>query len=129
MDDPKPVKRILIIDDDDLLRKALAQEFMLSGFKVLEAANGRDGLAMALREKPDVILLDQVMPVMNGLDMLRELRTSEWGAQVPVIIGTNMTTPDTINEAIDAGANDYFIKSEVTVPDIIARVKERVGAN
>lgn len=126
MDTPKPAKRILIIDDDDLLREALADEFEAARYEVLQAGNGRDGLALALKEKPDIILLDQLMPVMSGLDMLKELRTSDWGQHVPVIMATNMTSPDTINEAVDAGANDYFIKSEVTLNEIVDVVNERV---
>lgn len=121
-------KKILIVEDEEALRRALAEEFADAGFTVLEAGDGLDGLDAALREKPSVILLDQLMPKMNGVTMLKELRADAWGASVPVIMATNMSTADTINEAIDAGANDYFIKSEVSVADIIRLVEERLAA-
>lgn len=128
MNVPNPPKRILFVEDDELLRKALVEEFKAAGYETLEAANGRDGLVVALKERPDIILLDQVMPVMTGIEMLKQLRSGDWGMGVPVIMGTNMTTDDTINEAIDAGANDYFIKAETTVVDILQTVNDRLKA-
>lgn len=121
-------KKILLIDDDELLRNALVGEFKAAGYTVLEAANGRDGLAAALKEHPDIILLDQIMPVMSGLEMLKQLRSNEWGVGVPVILATNLTTSEAIDEAIDAGANEYFVKSEVSVTDILNTINDRLRA-
>lgn len=120
------VKKVLIVEDEEALRRALAEEFADAGYTVLQAGDGLEGLDVALKEHPSVILLDQLMPKMNGVTMLRQLRTDQWGATVPVIMATNMSTTDTINEAIDAGANDYFIKSEVSVADIIKLVEQRL---
>jgi DNA-binding response OmpR family regulator len=119
-------KKILIVEDEVPLRKALAEEFADAGYTVYEASDGLEGFDVALREKPGIILLDQLMPKMNGVTMLKQLRADAWGSAVPVIMATNMSTTDTINEAIDAGANDYFIKSEVSVADIIKLVEERI---
>lgn len=119
-------KKIMIVEDELALRKALVEEFTDAGYQVVEAGDGLEGFDVALREKPDIILLDQLMPKMNGVAMLKELRNDPWGAKVTVIMATNMSTTDTINEAIDAGANDYFIKSEVSVADILALVEERL---
>ena len=119
-------KKIMIVEDELALRKALVEEFADAGYQVVEAGDGLEGFDVALREKPDIILLDQLMPKMNGVAMLKELRNDPWGAKVTVIMATNMSTTDTINEAIDAGANDYFIKSEVSVADILALVEERL---
>jgi DNA-binding response OmpR family regulator len=118
--------KILIVEDEAPLRSALAEEFVDAGYTVFEAADGLEGLDVALREHPDIILLDQLMPKMNGVAMLKELRLDAWGSTVPVIMATNMSTTDTINEAIDAGANDYFIKSEVSVADILKLVEDRL---
>lgn len=119
-------KKILIVEDEVPLRKALAEEFEDAGYTVLEAGDGLEGLDVALREHPHIILLDQLMPKMNGVAMLIQLRSDQWGSTVPVILATNMSTTDTINEAIDAGANDYFIKSEVSVADILKLVGDRL---
>lgn len=124
MDDSK--KKILIVEDEAPLRKALAEEFIDAGYTVFEACDGLEGFDVALREHPHIILLDQLMPKMNGVAMLKQLRSDQWGNTVPVIMATNMSTTDTINEAIDAGANDYFIKSEVSVADILKLVGERL---
>ena len=119
-------KKIMVVEDEAALRKALVEEFVDAGYQVVEAGDGLEGFDVALREKPDIILLDQLMPKMNGVAMLKELRNDPWGSKVTVIMATNMSTTDTINEAIDAGANDYFIKSEVSVADILALVEERL---
>jgi DNA-binding response OmpR family regulator len=120
-------KKVMIVEDEVALRKALAEEFTDNGYIVIEAGDGLEGFDVALRERPDIILLDQLMPKMNGVAMLKQLRTDPWGSTVPVIMATNMSTTDTINEAIDAGANDYFIKSEVSVADILKLVSQRLS--
>jgi DNA-binding response OmpR family regulator len=127
MDTPTTTKKILIVEDEVALRKALAEEFADIGYTVFEAPDGLEGFDAALREHPDIVLLDQLMPKMNGVTMLRQLRSDPWGASVPVIMATNMSTTDTINEAIDAGANDYFIKSEVSMAEIVKLVEERLS--
>jgi len=120
-------KKILIVEDEAPLRRALAEEFADIGFDVVEAGDGLEGYERAIAEKPDIILLDQLMPKLNGVGMLKQLRRDQWGAGVPVIMATNLSTADTINDAIDAGANDYFIKSEVSISEIISLVSERLG--
>ena len=120
-------KTILIIEDEAPLRKALVEEFADADYTVFEANDGLEGLEVALREKPQIILLDQLMPKLNGIGMLKQLRVDDWGATVPVVMATNMSTTDTINEAIDAGANDYFIKSEVSIADIVRLVEDRLN--
>ncbi len=117
---------ILIVEDEEPLRRALAEEFADEGYEVYEGVDGLNGLEVALSKKPSIILLDQLMPKLNGVGMLRQLRTDPWGATVQVIMATNMSTTDTINEAIDAGANDYFIKSEVSVAEILSLVQTRL---
>lgn len=118
-------KTILIVEDEELLRRALAEAFKSRGYIVFTAEDGESGLKLALSKKPDLILLDQLMPQMRGVEMLTKLRSDPWGNTVQVIIATNLTTAESLNEAIDAGANDYFIKSEVSMEDIVELVEER----
>ena len=122
----KTITKILIVEDEVALRKALAEEFSDNGYTVIEAGDGLEGFEKAIAEKPDIILLDQLMPKLNGVGMLKQLRQDPWGASVPVIMATNMSTADTINDAIDAGANDYFIKSEVSIAEITKLIKQRL---
>lgn len=123
---PAQPKSILIVEDEAPLREALVEEFEDIGFTVYQAGDGMQGLEVALQYKPSLIILDQLMPRLKGVGMLKQLRQDPWGKTVPVIMATNLSTPDTINEAIDAGANDYFIKSEVSIADIIKLVQQRL---
>lgn len=126
-------KKILVIEeveDDTSLRNVLHDKFKLEGFGVLQAKNGEDGLATALREHPDIILLDIVMPVMDGLTMMKKLReTNEWGKHVPIILLTNLSADtDKINQAItDNEPAYYLVKSNYTVSDLVEKIRERLS--
>jgi len=121
-------KKILIIEDDAPLRKALVLEFIKDGsFVVFEAENGKEGLVVAFKEHPHLILLDMIMPKMNGEEVFNNLCKDEWGIGVPVIILTNLSDSKTIVENIRNGVSDYLIKSECKISDILKKVKERLG--
>ncbi len=123
-------KKILIIEDELPMLKALSDKFEREGFSVLEARNGEEGLKAALENKPDLILLDLFMPVMDGKAMMAKLRRDEWGKQVPIIILTNLNPDDTtLNEIMASGPSYYFIKSKWKLEDLIAKVKKELGVN
>src|SRR3990167_5583916 len=105
-------KRILITEDDSALRRALVDTFTAEGYDVSEADNGQTGLEVAVRVHPDVILLDLVMPVMDGLAMLNLLRADEWGKDVPVLILTNSSQGDDIEKALALGVHDFLVKTD-----------------
>ncbi len=119
-------KKILIVEDELSLRNALRDKLTHEGFSVLEAKNGEEGLEAALREHPDIILLDIIMPVMDGATMLNKLRHDPWGTKVAVIILTNLS------EAEDSlmrsrGSLDYIVKSNWKIEDVVAKIRERLG--
>ena len=121
-------KKILIVDDDEAIRKSLVYQFKKSGFMVIEAVDGEDGLQKALLEKPDIILLDILMPKKDGMEMLRDLRDSEeWGSEVPVILLTNTSDTDKVSEAINMGVYDYLVKSDWNLEDVVKTVKGKLG--
>ena len=123
-------KKILVIEDDASLRNVLRDKFILEGFRVLEAKNGEEGLATALSEHPDLILLDIVMPQMDGITMMKELRQkNEWGKNVPIILLTNLSADDEkINQAIvDNVPAYYLVKSNYTISDLVEKIKERLS--
>ena len=119
-------KRILITEDDSALRRALVDTFTAEGYDVSEADNGQTGLEVAVRVHPDVILLDLVMPVMDGLAMLNLLRADEWGKDVPVLILTNSSQGDDIEKALALGVHDFLVKTDWQLKDVVARVKEKM---
>lgn len=116
-------KKILLIDDDKNLREALTDALTTASFSVLEAQNGEEGLAVALKEKPDLILLDIMMPKMNGHQTLKALRADTWGKTAKVILLTSLDDAANISESVELKGNDYVIKSVTSLEDIIKKVK------
>lgn len=121
-------KKILIIEDELPMLKALSDKFTLEGFSVLEARNGEEGMDVAIKTKPDLILLDLLMPVMDGKAMMEKLRRDEWGKKVPIIILSNLNPDDkTLNEIIASGPAYYFVKSKWKLEDLVKKVKKELG--
>lgn len=119
-------KKVLIVDDEKDLRDAMETALTYEGFEVHTAEDGVDGLLKAEALKPDLILLDILMPQKNGIDMLRELRQKEWG-QMPVIIMSLLDDIGKIGEALDAGAQEYIVKAKISLSGIVEKVKSRLG--
>ncbi len=117
-------KKILIVDDDNDLREALDTALTQAGFITVVAPDGEAGLASALEHKPDLILLDIKMPKMSGHEMLHELRKNAWGKAVPVLLLTNFDDPKNITDGFGLNADDYIIKSNVSLSSITTKVKQ-----
>ncbi len=117
-------KTILIVEDERPLREALHDKLTRAGFSTLEAENGEEGLEVSLREHPDLILLDIVMPKMDGMTMLKKLREDKWGKDAKVIILTNLSDLENISEAVIQGSYEYILKSDWRIEDVIAKVRE-----
>lgn len=120
-------KTILIIDDDPPTLHALRDKFKSKGFNVLTANDGVSGLGAAMKNHPDIILLDIIMPRMDGMTMLKKLREDEWGKKAEVIMLTNLSDNDKIEEAAQAGTYDYLIKTNWGIEDVVKKVKEKLG--
>lgn len=124
---PQSQKTILVVEDEALLLQALMDKFETEGFRVLGASDGQAGLDSALKEHPDLILLDIVMPKMDGLTMLKHLRSDEWGKSCQVIVLTNLSDWQKINEAVQHRAFDYLVKTDWKIEDVVKRAKEKMG--
>lgn len=116
---------VLIIDDEPSFRKALNKK-LSQEFGILEAKNGKEGLAVALDQHPDLILLDVGLPEMDGISMLKELRKDAWGETVKVVILTNLTDGGKLADALELGAYDYLIKSDKRIEDITELIRNRL---
>lgn len=121
------MKKILIVEDEETLIKVLEDKFSEEGFEVIQAVNGAEGLDKALKEKPDLILLDIVMPVMDGLTMLGKLRQDAWGKNAKVILLTNLSDSEQVARAFEHNVHDYLIKTDWKISDLIEKVKEKMG--
>lgn len=115
------MKKILVVEDEKPLSIALTNKLKKEGFEVAVASNGEEGLSKFNQFKPDLILLDIVMPVMDGLTMLEKLRKT---SDIPVIILTNLSSPDKIYSAIKSGSFDYLTKSNYSLKDVVEMINK-----
>ncbi len=120
-------KKILVAEDEPQLRKLMLSKFESSGFAALGAEDGSVALEKALKEHPDVILLDILMPVMDGIEMLRKLRTDAWGKSALVMLLSNLRDSGKVLEGVELGAHEYFVKSDWKLEDIVKKVKEKLS--
>jgi len=118
--------KVLLVDDELAKRTAVAESLRDEGLHVFEASDGQAGLATALAEKPDMILLDIVMPIMDGLEMLTKLREDQWGKEAYVALFTSYADPDKVAKALKLGAYDYLLKSSLNLDEVVREVKDRL---
>jgi two-component system alkaline phosphatase synthesis response regulator PhoP len=119
-------KKILIIDDEAVLLNLLSSKIRQAGFSVIEAHDGDEGLQKALEEHPDLILLDILMPKMDGVTVLKKLRHDPWGEKALVIILSNLNTAEAVEKSLANGAYDYLIKIDYTLDDLVDIVKKKM---
>ena len=124
MEDDKKV--ILIVEDEVPMLTILQEKILASGYGVLTAKDGVEGLQLATTHHPDIVLLDLLMPHMDGMSMLTKLREDLWGKHVPVIILTNVSPDtDTVLKAImDTQPAYYFIKSDIKLSEVIEKIED-----
>ena len=124
----KTKKKILIVEDEDGLRDIIASELEKEGVAVLHARDGQEGLELAFQEEPDLILLDILMPNVDGLTMLKKLRESKWGKDAKVMILTNAENDiEKVAEALHNDVFEYLVKSRWSLDKVIERVKEKLS--
>ncbi|MFH1170936.1 MAG: response regulator [bacterium] len=120
-------KTILIVEDEKPLRDALRYTFEAEGFEIITAGDGEEGLAKALKRKPDCILLDIIMPKMDGMTMLKKLRENVWGKGAKVIALTNLSDWPYNKQAVEHNVLEYLVKSDWKMKDIVKKVREKLG--
>ncbi|MEX0869865.1 MAG: response regulator [Candidatus Spechtbacterales bacterium] len=122
-------KKILLIEDDPFLTEIYTTKFEEVGYDIEVANNGEDGSNLAKETSPDVILLDIILPKINGLEVLTMLKKEEKLKNTPIIILSNLGAAEDVNRAIDLGANDYLIKSQYTPSEVVAKIEEVLKNN
>ncbi len=124
----KDAKTILIVEDETAMRQALGDKFKNSGFNVFTAPDGEEGLAVATKEKPDLVMLDILMPKMDGITLTKNLREgSSWGKEVPIVMLTNLTDPDSVSDVASYGVFDFLVKTDWRLDDVVALVKKKLN--
>lgn len=115
--------RVLIVEDDDFLSQMYAAKLELENFLVLSAMTGTAGLKLAQKELPDFILLDLNLPEMDGFEVLKNLKAQEATKNIPVLILTNFSQKEHIDQCLDLGAEDYLIKAHFVPSEVVAKIK------
>jgi len=116
-------KTILIVEDDKFLRGLIAQKLIKKGYEISEATDGEQGIKKIKEERPDLVLLDLILPGIDGFEVLTRTKTDPALAQIPVIILSNLGQSEDIDRGLKLGATDYLIKAHFTPDEIIEKVK------
>jgi DNA-binding response OmpR family regulator len=122
-------KKILLVEDDDALANVYIMRLNAEGFDVKRVANGEDALAAAKEHKPDLVLLDAMMPKVSGFDVLDILRNTPETANLKIIMLTALSQESDKQRAQGLGVDDYLVKSQVVISDVIDRIKYHLSQN
>ena len=115
--------KVLIVEDEEILLTALSEELKQEGFDAVGAKDGMEGVSMAVSEKPDLILLDLVMPRLDGIGALKQIKENPETKDIPVVILTNLSDYDKVSEALSLGAMDYLVKANYRLEELVAKIK------
>lgn len=118
------MEKILIVEDEISLQKAMVDILKISGYNAIGALDGEKGLELAQSEMPDLILLDIILPKMNGFDVLKKLKADEKTKGIPVIVLTNLEGSMDVEQALTLGAKTYMVKTNYELEDIVKRVRD-----
>lgn len=117
-------KKILVIEDEATLQKALNEVLSREGYQVVSSLDGLNGLELAQKESPDLILLDIILPKMDGFEVLKRIKENERISQIPVIILTNLSDLNDIQKALDLGATTYLVKADFHIEDVLKKIEK-----
>ncbi|HCM36618.1 MAG: hypothetical protein A3J30_01810 [Candidatus Wildermuthbacteria bacterium RIFCSPLOWO2_02_FULL_47_9c] len=117
------MEKILLIEDDKFLRELIIQKLGKEGYEVVEAAEGETGLAKMKEEKPNLVLLDLILPGIDGFEVLSRIKKDPSLVQIPVIILSNLGQRDDMEKGIALGARDYLIKAHFTPGEIVEKIR------
>ena len=119
----KNKKKILIIEDEKLLLEMYQSRFEKEGYQVLTATTGRPGLKLAKEEKPDLIILDILMPRTDGYEVIKKVREDAQIKKIPILVLSNLGQQEEINKGLKLGADDYIVKTDITPSELINKVE------
>lgn len=123
----KKNKQVLVVEDEDSYRRILVEKLSKEGFDTESAKDGKDGLDKAKSKHPDLILLDLEMPEVNGMEMVKILRSDDWGKTAKIVILTNLNDTNKIKEATDNGVYEFIVKADIEIDDLIHKIKTILG--
>lgn len=119
--------KIALVEDDEILSKVVYEELKEAGFDVSKASDGKTGVKLVKAKKPDLVLLDIIMPKLDGFGVLKEIKSDPNTASIPVIVLTMLGSDEDIKKGLQLGANDYIVKSQHAVAEVVEKVQEFFG--
>ncbi|MBZ1345169.1 MAG: response regulator [Candidatus Nealsonbacteria bacterium] len=120
------MKKILFIEDESILQKTLTNLLQNEGYEVISALDGKTGLQLVKEKKPDLILLDLVLPKMHGFDVFKKLKEDEETKNIPIIVLTNLEEIGDIEKALELGATTYLVKAQYTLGEVVEKIKKAI---
>lgn len=120
-------KTILIVEDELTMQRALKNKLEQAGYVIRAAADGNEALADMQKVSPDLVLLDLIMPKLDGISVLRQMKGDERLKNIPVVILTNLSSGDKVAEAMQLGTFDFLVKANYSLDDVLKKVADRLG--
>ena len=115
--------KVLLIEDDRFLRELIAQKLEREKFQVMQAVDGEEGLRKLVEQKPNIVLLDLILPGLSGFDVLKKIKESPENAAMPVVILSNLGQREDVERGLSLGASDFLIKAHFTPQEIIVKIQ------
>ncbi len=121
------MKTILFIEDESVLQKSFGEILKQEGYEMISALDGEIGLKLAKAKKPDLILLDLILPKLSGFDVLKKIKEDKEIKDIPVIVLTNLENMEDIEKAIELGATTYLVKVSYPLEEVVKKIKKALG--
>ena len=121
------MKKLVIVEDEIALQDALKKVFTAEGYEVAQAFDGEEGVAVIKEKKPDIVLLDLILPKKHGFEVLEEMKKSDDTKNIPVLVLTNLEESTEVMKAIEMGARGYLIKANYALKVVLAKVRDILG--
>jgi len=120
------MKTILFIEDESVLQKTFGEILKQEGYEMISALDGESGLRLAKDKKPDLILLDLILPEMHGFEVLKGLKEDKEIKEIPVIVLTNLERIEDIDRALELGATTYLVKAQYSLEEVVEKIKKAI---
>ena len=120
-------KKILFVEDESALQKTFGDVLKQEGYHMVSALNGELGLQLAKTEKPDLILLDLILPKLHGFEVLKSLKADPETKDIPIIVLTNLEAMGDVEKALELGATTYLVKANYTLDEVVSKIKKAIA--
>jgi len=121
------MKKILFIEDESTLQKTIGEVLGQEGYEMMSALDGEIGLKLAKEQKPDLILLDLILPKINGFDVLKKLKADKETKEIPVIVLTNLEGIEDVDRVLNLGATTYLVKTQYEIEEVLGKIKKTLN--